>query len=393
MAPSPSAYAQVSPHKPKPAQMSKAPSKRFGGHTGTTTPRKEELIDDDVPAAPSGNRKSIQMAASIYSQPPTARKSVIGKGGGSPNVSPGKRRKTLTVRRPAIFNQAYSAGAVDEYKAKVTPKSDETRAQIKASMRQNPLFEHLPNELVDKIIDVMVEVPVEGGTTLIEQGGPGDNFYLVTEGSFTAHVKGVEMPVQKYGPGESFGELALLYNAPRAASVQTKAGGVVFALGRHAFRGLVQAHNTEAKVGLDASLKTVPMLKDLSEEQRARLVNAMEDLSFEEGDYIIETGEEADALFLIIRSAAWPPHLARHSHESATPTITYYYTHRYAHPSHPGRHTHYHCTRHDTHRGTRLSQIGSGEVACTRGGEGDEKKELVRLGQGQFFGKTAQPAP
>ena len=110
--------------------------------------------------------------------------------------------------------------------------------------------------------------------------------------------------------------------------MKTKLGGVVYALGRHAFRGLVQAHNTEAKVGLDASLKTVPMLKDLSDEQRARLVNAMDDLLFEEGEYIIETGDEADALFLII----------------------------------------------------------SGEVACTRGGEGDQKKELLRLGQGQFFG-------
>ena len=237
----PNAYGS-SPHKPKPAQMSKAPTKRFGGHAaggGTASPRREELLDDDAPKAPSTSRNSIAMAASIYSQPPTARKSVMtkGMGPGNRNTSPGKRRKTITVRRPAIFNQAYSAGAADDYKAQVTPKSDETRAQIKAAMRQNPLFENLPETLINKIIDVMVEVQVDPSTTLIEQGGPGDNFYLVTDGTFTAHVHGVEAPVQKYGPGESFGELALMYNGARRGTRTLASRGVAGPGGRKIHAG------------------------------------------------------------------------------------------------------------------------------------------------------------
>lgn len=91
-----------------------------------------------------------------------------------------------------------------------------------------------------------------------------------------------------------------------------------------------------SQVGLDASLRVVPMLKDLSDEQRASLISAMEDLSFEQGEYIIETGQEADALYFIV----------------------------------------------------------SGEVVCTRNVEfPHQSKELVRLGQGQVDAESLSPPP
>ena len=65
-----------------------------------------------------------------------------------------------------------------------------------------------------------------------------------------------EKILQVYNPGEGFGELALLYNSPRAASVRMispsdGSTGMVYALGRAAFRQLVLEHNTKTKHGLE----------------------------------------------------------------------------------------------------------------------------------------------
>ncbi|KAL1521216.1 hypothetical protein AB1Y20_022765 [Prymnesium parvum] len=263
---------------------------------------------------------SFTRAAAVYAAPPK-------------KPPPRRRRRTVTVRRPAIFVAACddTEASSTELKAMVTEKSPALRLELRTALRRSPLFEKLADELIDSIIDVMREVVVEPATSIIAQGAAGDNFYLVTQGTFTAHVEGVEKAVEKYGQGDCFGELALLYNAPRAATVKTRHGGVVYALGRHAFRRLVQSHNTAVKVGLEASLKTVPMLSDLDDEQRASLITAMEDMHFEEGEYIIETGQEADALYLIV----------------------------------------------------------SGEVVCTRKQGDEQAKELIRLAQGQFFGESA----
>ena len=52
-------------------------------------------------------------------------------------------------------------------------------------------------------------------------GEKGDNFYVVSSGEFAAYLKAVgdDKPVKTYGVGGSFGELALMYNCPRAATV------------------------------------------------------------------------------------------------------------------------------------------------------------------------------
>ena len=61
-------------------------------------------------------------------------------------------------------------------------------------------------------------------------GDPGDNFYVVTSGELDAFIKaGGDEPIQEYRQGDSFGELALLYNSPRAATVTAKTTSRVWA--------------------------------------------------------------------------------------------------------------------------------------------------------------------
>jgi len=94
-------------------------------------------------------------------------------------------------------------------------------------MAGNFLFASLNPKDKNAILDAIVEVNKSAGDTIIKQGDDGDNFYLVEAGELTC-TKLInpedkeETFLKTYVPGESFGELALLYNAPRAATIVAK---------------------------------------------------------------------------------------------------------------------------------------------------------------------------
>jgi cAMP-dependent protein kinase regulator len=88
-------------------------------------------------------------------------------------------------------------------------------------------------------------IPKES-VTVIHQGDVGDFFYVVEEGSFDFYIRksgsdttALGERVGGVGAGGSFGELALMYNAPRAASVVSTSPGVLWALDRITFRRIL----------------------------------------------------------------------------------------------------------------------------------------------------------
>ena len=83
----------------------------------------------------------------------------------------------------------------------------------------------------------MTERRVQPGEVIINQGEQGDYFYAVDEGKFIAQKDGETKFI--YDGSGSFGELALLYNSKRAATVVAETEGVLWALDRRSFRALV----------------------------------------------------------------------------------------------------------------------------------------------------------
>ena len=84
---------------------------------------------------------------------------------------------------------------------------------------------------------------------VIRQGDPGDHLYIVHSGAFAAFVadaaSGQEAKVADYKSGQYFGELALLYNSPRAATVRAQETGTCYCLDRATFRTLVKGYLTK----------------------------------------------------------------------------------------------------------------------------------------------------
>lgn len=90
-------------------------------------------------------------------------------------------------------------------------------------LSESPVFEDIPAEKLSEIARAVQEQVVPAHTVIFQQGDPGDSFYIIKSGKVRAFRKdedGVETNLSDLGPGESFGEMALLTGEPRSANVK-----------------------------------------------------------------------------------------------------------------------------------------------------------------------------
>ncbi|CAJ0952597.1 unnamed protein product [Ranitomeya imitator] len=123
-------------------------------------------------------------------------------------------------RRGAISAEVYTEEDAASYVRKVIPKDYKTMAALAKAIEKNVLFAHLDDNERSDIFDAMFSVTYIAGETVIQQGDEGDNFYVVDQGEMDVYVSSEWMT--SIGEGGSFGELALIYGTPRAATVKAK---------------------------------------------------------------------------------------------------------------------------------------------------------------------------
>jgi cAMP-dependent protein kinase regulator len=134
----------------------------------------------------------------------------------------------------------------EDYIPPVHDKSEEQIKAIKQKMENNFMFSTLNPKDKKKILDAVLPMTKKAGDVIIKQGDDGDNFYLVEQGTLTC-TKLInpddkeETFLKEYVPGESFGELALLYNAPRAATIVCKSATCeLWSLDRNTFNHIIK---------------------------------------------------------------------------------------------------------------------------------------------------------
>jgi MFS family permease len=107
------------------------------------------------------------------------------------------------------------------------------------------LFTGVPRARMQAAMRKVIEQPVTAGEAVIRQGEPADKFYVITKGSFavtqTDAVTGESRRLRTLGPDQVFGELGLLNEAPRSATITAESDGIVLAMQARDFLALVGA--------------------------------------------------------------------------------------------------------------------------------------------------------
>ncbi|PHH70233.1 hypothetical protein CDD80_6155 [Ophiocordyceps camponoti-rufipedis] len=216
-------------------------------------------------------------------------------------------------RRTSVSAESLKPNA-DTYDNWTPPQHDKTPEQLDRLQRaigSNFLFKHLEDEQSGQILGAMVEKPVPAkGIKVINQGDAGDFFYIVERGSFDVHVNpagaiqpgpdGMGAKVGNIQAGGSFGELALMYNAPRAATViSVEPSCTLWALDRITFRRILMESTFARRRMYESFLEEVPLLSTLTAYERSKIADALETQKFAPGDVIIKEGDPGHAFYLL----------------------------------------------------------------------------------------------
>lgn len=215
-----------------------------------------------------------------------------------PTISARNRRKSVSA-------EGYDPEADaddDAYESKVVyPKSDNQRQRLGEAVKNILLFRSLDAELMQEVLDAMFERKVEPGEHVIDQGDDGDNFYVIDAGTYDIFVdiEGKPKLVGNYENKGFFGELALMYNMPRAATIVATSDGVLWALDRNTFRRIVLKTAFLKRKAYESLLESVPMLKTLDAYERMNVADALFPKQYEDGAQIIKQGDPADCMYFV----------------------------------------------------------------------------------------------
>jgi cAMP-dependent protein kinase regulator len=176
----------------------------------------------------------------------------------------------------------------------VHAKSEAAKEGIRATVANNILFNSLDRAQLDIVVDAMFEFKAAVGTSVITQGQEGDNFFIVESGSLECFVqvsKDKSQPplmVKTYARGDAFGELALMYNCPRAATIKAKTASVLWALDRVTFRSVLMDTTSGKRRRYEAFLEKVDMLAGLDKYERSKVADALVESTHAAGEVIIK---------------------------------------------------------------------------------------------------------
>jgi cAMP-dependent protein kinase regulator len=149
----------------------------------------------------------------------------------------------------------------------------------------------------------MEEKRFKAGDYAIKQGDDGNELFVVENGTLSCYkvFSGQTQPtfLKKYEPGDAFGELALLYNAPRAASIIADGPSLLWCLDRDTFNHIVKDSSRKRREKYENFLTQVKILEKMEPYERSVLSDAFVEESFTAGDTVIKVGEEGTKFFLV----------------------------------------------------------------------------------------------
>lgn len=186
-------------------------------------------------------------------------------------------------------------------------KNDEQQARLERALATCLLFQHLDPSERKEITRFMVPQNFKEGSVIINQGDEdGENFYVVDEGICDVYVAkdGVQNHVQRVEKGGSFGELALIYNTPRAATVKATTDVQVLVIGRSLYRRVLMSSTMKKREMYESFLNKVPILDTLQKYEKLTIADALEPARFNDGEVIVRQGDLGDVFYIILEGEA-----------------------------------------------------------------------------------------
>merc|ERR550517_1458752 len=168
---------------------------------------------------------------------------------------------------------------------------------IKEALMENDFLKNLSQSQVRELVDAMHEKIVPKGVYVIREGELGSHLYVSAEGEYDVIKDGKVLG--RLGVGKAFGELAILYNCKRTASIKAVTEGKLWALERSVFQKIMMSTGIKKTENQVNFLKIVPLLSTLPANILAKISDVLELEVYNKGDYIVREGTSGDTFYII----------------------------------------------------------------------------------------------
>jgi cAMP-dependent protein kinase regulator len=254
---------------------------------------------------------------------------------------------TIFARRTSVSAESIAVDSTTDEQLPVYPKTEDQLRRIKASIANNFIFRDLDEEQETGVLSAMQEQIVEKGEVVIRQGDVGEYFYVVESGLLHCYIRPEPLPptwfttdnpaaaattaagggavasseapappphekflqpgyhsefgrkVAECKPGNSFGELALMYGHPRAATVLAIEQSTLWSLDRITFRTIILKAAHRRRTMYEHFLSTVTLLSSLEPEERSKIADALVSKVYMDGEAVVRQGEMGDTFFFV----------------------------------------------------------------------------------------------
>ncbi|NWS41980.1 KGP2 kinase, partial [Probosciger aterrimus] len=183
-------------------------------------------------------------------------------------------------------------------KATVRKDSSEKKL-ITDALNKNQFLKRLEPHQIRDMVECMYERTFQQGSYVIRQGEPGNHIFVLKEGSLEVFQQ--DKLLSSIPVWTAFGELAILYNCTRTASVKAITNVKTWALDREVFQNIMRVTAQTRQEQYRNFLRSVSLLKNLPEDKLTKIIDCLEVEYYDKGDYVIREGEEGNTFFIIAK--------------------------------------------------------------------------------------------
>ncbi|XP_074032028.1 cGMP-dependent protein kinase, isozyme 2 forms cD4/T1/T3A/T3B isoform X4 [Leptinotarsa decemlineata] len=205
------------------------------------------------------------------------------------------------VAEPRIKRQAISAEPLsreeNDLHIKKIPKSMSSRELIKSAILDNDFMKNLELTQIREIVDCMYPEEYKTGSIIIQEGDVGSTVYVLEEGRVEVSRENKFLSI--LDAGKVLGELAILYNCQRTATIKAHTDCKLWAIERQCFQTIMMRTGLIRQAEYTDFLKSVPIFKTLPEDTLIKISDVLEETVYANGDYIIRQGARGDTFFII----------------------------------------------------------------------------------------------
>lgn len=234
-----------------------------------------------------------------------------------PQLAQHKKQASNKAFNPSRRRHSVSSESLDPTRLReqisqlaIYPKDPEVSQTLYGVVSRAPMLRRMldPEERALIVKAFAGPVIVQADEVIIRQGDVGDVFYLLEKGTVDVFVHaaegGGERKVHSYHDGDTFGQLALMYNAPRAATCQAVTDVKLWTLDRIAFKVIIAGAAMRKREIFSTFLKKVPILQSLTEMEVLTLADALTEERFEPNAVICKEKEPGDEFYLVSEGTA-----------------------------------------------------------------------------------------